>query len=94
MTENCPEIKYCEVALKLEQIHGDIKSQLSSGTEIMKALKAQQDEFIDRFGRIIDKQDQRICVMEKKVWYATGGVSVITAGIMHIATKLFGGGHG
>ncbi|HHT9137368.1 MAG TPA: hypothetical protein ACFYEK_09025 [Candidatus Wunengus sp. YC60] len=94
MPENCPETKYCEVAVNLQEIYGDIKSQLSSGTEIMKSLKAQQDDFMDRFERVMEKQDQRIRVMEKKVWYATGGVSVITAGVMHIATKLFGGGHG
>lgn len=92
--EECPNPRYCDVALKLEEIHGDIKSQLSSGTEIMRALKASQEAFNDRMEKIAEKQDQRIVSVEKKVWYASGGVSAITAAITAMTAKLFGGGHG
>lgn len=96
MAENsCPDvIRYCDVALKLEEIHGEIKSQLCAGTEIMRSLKASQEAFNDRMEKLMDKQDHRIGGVEKKVWYATGGVSVITAGITAGIAKLFGGGHG
>ncbi|GAB62665.1 MAG: hypothetical protein DWB56_14830 [Candidatus Jettenia sp.] len=94
MSENiCPSPKYCEVALKLEEIHGDIKSQLSSGTEIMKSLKAQQEAFCDRYEKILEKQDARIAAVEKKVWYASGGVSAITAAVTAFITRVLGG-HG
>jgi hypothetical protein len=92
---NCPNTnKYCDVALKQEEIYGEIKSQLSAGTEIMKSLKAQQEIFLERFERLTERQDERITAMEKKVWYATGGVSAITGAITAGLIKLFGGGHG
>lgn len=90
----CPETKYCEVALKLEEMHGDIKSQLSSGTEIMRSLKAQQEAFCTRIEGILEKQDVRIRSVERKVWYASGGVSAITAVVTTFIAKLSGGGHG
>lgn len=93
MENHCPEPKYCEVALNLEKIYGDIRSELSTGTEIMKSLKAQQEVFCDRFEKILEKQDERIRVVEKKVWYASGGVSAITAAITAVITKVMGG-HG
>ncbi|GMU26433.1 MAG: hypothetical protein AMXMBFR16_13380 [Candidatus Uhrbacteria bacterium] len=89
----CPELKYCEVALKLKEIHGDIKSQLSSGEEIMKSLNAAQDAFCVRVEKILEKQDQRINAVEKKVWYASGGVSAITAAITAFMSRMIGG-HG
>lgn len=94
MAENsCPNTnKYCDVALKLEEIHGEIKSQLSAGTEIMRSLKASQEAFNDRMEKIVEKQDQRIGAVEKRVWYASGGVSVITGAITAGVAKLLGGG--
>lgn len=97
----CPELKFCAVALHLEKIYGDIKSQLSSGAEIMRAQKAAQESFCDRVEKILNKQDQlrddldkRVGSVEKKVWYASGAASVISAGVAAFITKIFGGGHG
>ncbi|MDN3515349.1 MAG: hypothetical protein NG747_13255 [Candidatus Brocadia sp.] len=94
MSDSCPSPKYCDVALKLEEIHGEIKSQLSSGNEIMKAMKASQDAFAERVEKIIEKQDRRIVSVEKKVWYASGGMSVAVAAITAGVARLFGGGNG
>lgn len=91
---NCTDPKHCDVALALEKIYGEIKSQLRAGTEIMKSLKASQESFNARVEKILEKQDQRIMSVEKKVWYASGGVSAITAAITAITARIFGGGHG
>ncbi|GJQ23589.1 hypothetical protein BIY37_04705 [Candidatus Brocadia sapporoensis] len=94
MGDDCSVSKYCDVALKLEEIHGEIKSQLSSGNEIMKAMRASQEAFADRVEKIVEKQDQRIVSMEKKVWYASGGMSAGVAAITAAIAKFFGGGNG
>lgn len=94
MTENnCPETKYCEVALKQEKQYGEICAQLSAGTQIIQSLKASQKEGFERLEKLLEKQDDRITAVEKKVWYASGGVSAITATITAIVAKIFGG-HG
>lgn len=89
---NCLDPKHCDVALALEKIHGEIKSQLSAGTEIMKSLRASQECFNERVEKILEKQDQRIGIVEKKTWYAAGAVSAITAAVTAVTTRIFGGG--
>lgn len=89
---NCQYLKYCDVALKLEEMHGEIKSQLSAGNEIMKSLKASQEVFNDHVEKILEKQEHRIASVEKRVWYASGGVSAITGAITAGFMKFFGGG--
>lgn len=92
MVDDCTASKYCDVALKLEEIHGDIKSQLSSGNEIMKSLKASQEAFHGRMEKILERQDQRIVSVERKVWYASGGMSAVVAAITSGIAKFFSGG--
>ena len=95
MGNYCPNTdKYCDVALRLEEMCGKINGQLSAGEQIMKSQKASLDTFCDRIEKVLDRQDQRIRAVESKVWYASGGVSVITAAITAGIVKLFGGGHG
>lgn len=87
-TENkCPN-QYCEVALKLEEIKGEINSQLSRGEQIMKSLKASQEAAFDRFERVFDKQDQRIGAVERKVWYASGVAAGVSAACTAILSNL------
>ncbi len=83
--------QYCDVALKLETIHGEIKSQLSSNIEITKSIRASQDAFNARIERILEKQETRIGAAEKKIWYASGTVSAVTAAITAGVEKIIGG---
>jgi hypothetical protein len=97
MQENeCPgPTKYCEVALKQEKQYGEICAQLSAGTEIMRSLKASQEEGFERLERLLEKQDQRITSVEKRVWWASGAASTVSAAVTFIMTYLkFKGPHG
>ncbi len=57
--------QYCEVALKVEEIHGEIKSQLSAGAEIMKSLAASQKVTFERMEQLLDRYERRIEGLEK-----------------------------
>lgn len=61
----CPN-QYCEVALKLEEIHGEIKSQLSAGAEIMKSLAASQKVTFERMEQLLGRYEQRIDEIENE----------------------------
>lgn len=90
----CPDkTRHCEVALKLEEIHGEIKSQLSSGTEIMRTLKASHDAFCGRIEKILDKHDDRVNKVEKKVWWASGAASALSAIFTFLVTYVKMKGH-
>ena len=85
MTEHCPEHNYCQVALDLKQIQGEIRAELATGTQIMRSLKAsieantnRVEKVLDKYESVLKEQEDRISKLEKKVWYASGATGAVS----------------
>lgn len=62
---DCPN-KHCDVALQVQGIYGEIKSQLATGAEVMRSLGASQRSTCDRMQGLLDKYERRQETIEKE----------------------------
>ena len=84
----CPEPSVCNIALEVAKLRGELTTEISSLAEIVKALRASSAAAFFRGEKIMASHDDRIGKVEKKIWWASGAASAITAVITFVITYL------